>query len=118
MSHTAYLLQLLILEIATNHHLQHNEQLTIANVPIAVNIIDLERIAHLFILDALGTERAKAVDEFLEVDVAAAVFVKDGDHPSGQRVRGDLGKSEKLLAFNRARVVLVKAPSVSLAALW
>lgn len=117
MSHTAYLLQLLVLEITTNHHLQHNKQFTIANVPIAINIVDLERIAHLFLLVALGTEHAKAIDEFLEVDVAAAIFVKDGDHPSGQRVRGDLRESEKLLAFNRARMVLIKAPSIRLVAL-
>jgi hypothetical protein len=117
MPHTAYLLQLLILEVATNHHLQHDKQLATADVPIAVNIVDLESIAHFFFFVALSTKRAKAIDEFLEVDVATAVFVKDGNHPSGQRVRGDLGKSQKLFAFDRARVVLVEALSVSLAAL-
>jgi len=75
-----YLLQLLILQITPHHHLEHNEQLPITDIPVAVDIIDFEREAQLLFLVAFGAESAEAGDELLEVDVAAAVFVENRDH--------------------------------------
>ncbi len=74
------LLQLLIFQITPHHHLQHNEQFTIANVAVSVDIVDFEGEFELVFFVASGGKGAEAVDEFLEVDVAASVFVEDGDH--------------------------------------
>ena len=87
-----HLLQLLILQIAPHHHLQHNEQLAIADVAVAVDVVHLERKPQLLLLVALAAEGAEAGHELLEIDVSAAVFVEDSDHARGERVGGNLGE--------------------------
>lgn len=82
------LLQLLILQVASHHHLQHDEQFPVADVSIPIDVIDLEREAQLLLLIALGAECAEARHEFLEIDVASAVFVEDGYHSARQRGHG------------------------------
>jgi hypothetical protein len=42
----------------------------------------------------------------LEIDVAASIFVEYGNHPRRERVGGDLGEGEELIALDCARVVL------------
>ena len=76
----AYLLQLLVLQVAANHHLEHNEELAVADEAVAVNVVDLEGKLQLLLLVALAAEGAQAGDELLEVDIATAVLVKDGNH--------------------------------------
>ena len=73
-------MQLHILQIASHHHFQHNEQLPVANVSVTINVIDLEGESQFLFLVAFGTEGAETRDEFLEVDITAAVFIEDGDH--------------------------------------
>jgi hypothetical protein len=102
-----HLLQLLILQIAPDHHLQHNEQLAIANVPVAINIVHLESEPQLLFLVAFAAESAESRHEFLEIDVAAAVFVEDGDHACCERVRGDLRELQEFFALDCAGAVLV-----------
>ncbi|CRK35674.1 hypothetical protein BN1708_001307, partial [Verticillium longisporum] len=74
------LLELLVLEVAADHHLEHDEELAVADEAVAVNVVHLEGEPQLLLLVALGREGAEARDELLKVDVAAAVFVEDGDH--------------------------------------
>lgn len=88
----AYLLQLLVLQVAADHHLEHDEQLAVADEAVAVNVVDAEGKAQLLLLVALAAEGREPGDELLEVDVAAAVLVEDGDHSCCQRVRRDLGE--------------------------
>ena len=76
----AYLLQLLVLQVAADHHLEHNEQLAVADEAIAVNVVDAERKAQLLLLVAFAAEGREARDKLLEIDVAATVLVEDGDH--------------------------------------
>ena len=102
----AYLLQLLVLQVAADHHLEHDEQLAVADEAVAVDVVDAERKAQLLLLVALAAEGREAGDELLEVDVAAAVLVEDGDHSCRERVRGDLGEGEELVALDGAGAVL------------
>ncbi|KAB8437451.1 hypothetical protein FH972_025129 [Carpinus fangiana] len=102
------LLQLHILEVAADHHLEHKEQLAVANEPVAVNVVHFEREAQLLVLVALGREGAQPADELAEVNAAAAVLVEDGDHALRQRVRGYLRQREELVALDRAAVVFVE----------
>ena len=74
------LLQLRVLEVGPDHHLEHEEQLAVANIPVAVNVVDLEREPQLLLLVALGREGRQPGDELAKVDAAAAVFVEDGNH--------------------------------------
>lgn len=53
----AYLLELLVLQIAPNHHLEDDEQLPIADVAVSVNVVDFEREPKLLLFIALGAER-------------------------------------------------------------
>lgn len=101
------LLQLLILQIAPHHHLQHDEQLSITDVAVTVDIVDFEGKAQLLLLVALGAEGAEAGYKLLEIDVPAAVLVEDGNHAGGERVAGDLGEGEELVTLDGAGVVLV-----------
>lgn len=71
------LLQLLILQITPNHHLQNNKQLPIRDVAVAIDVVDLKCETQFLLFVAFGGECAEPGDEFLEVDVAAAVFVED-----------------------------------------
>jgi hypothetical protein len=100
------LLQLLVLQVVSDHHLQHQKELAIADVPVAINVVDLEGKAHLLLLVALGAECAESRHELLEIDIAAAVFVEDGNHPRGKGVRVDLREGEKLVFVYRAISVL------------
>lgn len=52
-----HLLQLLILQIASNHHLQDNEELAIADISVAVDVVDTESEAQLLFLVAFAAER-------------------------------------------------------------
>jgi hypothetical protein len=100
------LLQLLVLQIAPHHHLQHNEQLSIANVPIPIDIVYLEREPQLLLFVAFAAESAEPRHEFLEINVAAAVLVEDGDHAGCERVGGDLGELEEFFALDGAGALL------------
>ena len=75
------LLQLLVLEVAADHHLEHDEELAVADVAVAVDVVDLEGELELLLLVALAGEGAQPGDELLEVDIAAAILVEDSDEP-------------------------------------
>jgi len=77
---TTYLLQLLILEVASDHHLEDDEQLAVTDVAVSIDIVHFEREPQLLLLSALAAEGTQARHELLEVDVAATVLVEDRDH--------------------------------------
>ena len=85
-----YLLQLLVLQVASNHHLQYYEELAVADVTVAINVVYAECETQLLLLVALAAESRETGNEFLKVDVAATVLVEDGDHACCERVRRDL----------------------------
>ncbi|KAI6771944.1 hypothetical protein HG530_002902 [Fusarium avenaceum] len=74
------LLQLLVLKVAANHHLEDNEKLSIADVTITVNVVDLEGELKLLFLVALATECRKACHELLEIDITTTILIEDGNH--------------------------------------
>lgn len=51
-----HLLQLLVLQVASNHHLQYYEELAIADVAVAVDVVYAECESQLLLLVALATE--------------------------------------------------------------
>lgn len=76
----AHLLQLLILEIASDHHLEHDEQFTIADVAVSIDVVHLERETQLLFLVALRAECAQTGHELLEINVSSSVLVEYGNH--------------------------------------
>lgn len=100
------LLQLLILQIAADHHLEDDKEFAVADVAIPIDIVDFKGKAQLLFLVSLGAESAEAGDELLEVDISTSVFVEDGDHAGCERVRRDLREGKEFVAFNCARVIL------------
>ena len=87
-----HLLQLLVLQVASNHHLQYYEELAIADVAVAVDVVYAESESQLLLLVAFAAEGREARDKLLEVDVATTILVEDGNHSCCERVRGDLGE--------------------------
>lgn len=85
-----YLLQLLILQVASNHHLQYNKQLAVADVAIAVNVVDLECKPQLLLFVSFRAERGQTRHKLLKVDITTTVFVENSDHSCGEGIRGDL----------------------------
>ena len=57
------LLKLDIREVVTNHHLEDTEEFTIGNVPIIVDIIDLESKSKLLIMTGASRERIQTLNE-------------------------------------------------------
>jgi hypothetical protein len=102
------LLQLLVLKVAANHHLEDNEKLSVADVSIAVNVIDLEGELKLLLLVSLAAERRKTCNELLEIDITTTILIKDGNHSCCQRVGRDLRKTEEFIALDRTGVILVQ----------
>jgi len=51
-----HLLQLLVLQVASNHHLQYYEELAIADIAVAVDVVYAECESQLLLLVALATE--------------------------------------------------------------
>lgn len=54
--YSTHLLQLLVLQVASNHHLQYYEELAIADVAVAVDVVYAESESQLLLLVALATE--------------------------------------------------------------
>jgi hypothetical protein len=52
-----HLLQLLVLQVAPDHHLQYYEELAVADVPIAINVVYAECESQLLLLVSLAAER-------------------------------------------------------------
>lgn len=94
------LLQLLILQIIPNHHLEHQEELAIANQPIAIHIIHLEGKAQFLLPRSLRAEGGETSDELLEIDGSASIVVKDCDHAEGEGVVCYCGNLEELITIN------------------
>jgi len=106
--HCTYLLQLLVLQVASNHHLQYYEELAVADVAVAVNVVYAECKAQLLFLVSLAAEGGQTRHELLEVHVAAAILVENGNHACRERVRGNLGEGKEFVAVDSAGVVLVE----------
>jgi hypothetical protein len=105
---TTNLLQLLILQVVSDHHLQNQKQLAVADETVPIDVVDLERKVHLLLFVALGAERAESRDKLLEIDIPAAVLVEYGNHACGEGVRVDLWQGEKLVFVYRAISILLR----------
>ena len=77
------MLELIVLQITAHHHLQHYEELAIADVSVAIYVVDLEGEPKLLLLVAFGAEGRESGDEFLEVHIPTAILVEDRDHAIG-----------------------------------
>lgn len=122
------LLQLDVLQVVTDHHLEHDEELAVGDISVAVDIVDSEGEAQLLLLVTLGAEGRQTSDELLEIDVTTTVLVEDGNHsekkphinycpaigalrgrsnePGGKRVGRDLRQGEELVSVDSAGGVL------------
>ena len=73
------LLQLHIVKVASDHHLEHLKELAVWDETIVVDVIDLESKSELVLLTGTSTERVETLDEFQEGDVTVVVAVEHGD---------------------------------------
>lgn len=76
----AYLLQLLVLQVASNHHLEHDKELAVADVTVTVDVVDAEGKAQLLFLVAFAAKGREARDKLLEIDITTTILVEDGNH--------------------------------------
>ena len=74
------LLQLHIVEVIADHHLEHREQLSIRDVAVIVDVVDLESKSKLLLLGGRGGQTVQTLHEFQEGNASILVFIQDGDY--------------------------------------
>ena len=80
------LLQLDIVEVGADHHLEDLEQFAIGNEAVVVDVVDLECKAQLLFLTGAGRQRVQALHELKERNVAVVVAIEHRDDSFHQRV--------------------------------
>ena len=106
------LLQLHVVQVAADHHLEHLEELAVRDEAIVVDVVDLERKSELVFLTGTGAKRVEALDELQEGDVTVVVAVKHGDDTLNERVVRELGDLEELGGLERATLVAINLAEV------
>ena len=101
------LLQLSIVQVVTNHHLEYLEEFAIRDEAIIVDVIDLESETQLFLLTRTGGQRVQTLDELKEGDVTVIVAIKDGNDTAHKRVVGQLGNLKELRGLECAALISV-----------
>ena len=80
------LLKLNIIQVVTDHHLEHLEELAIRDESVVVDVVDLESETQLVLLRCTRGERVESLHEFKERNVSIVVPVEDGDDALNKRV--------------------------------
>jgi len=106
------LLQLHVVQVAADHHLEHLEELAVRDEAIVVDVVDLERKSELVFLTGTGAKRVEALDELQEGDVTVIVAVEHGDDTLNERVVRELGDLEELGGLERATLVTINLAKV------
>ena len=106
------LLQLHVVQVAADHHLEHLEELAVRDEAIVVDVVDLESESELVFLTGTGAERVEALDELQEGDVTVVVAVEHGDDALNERVVRELGDLEELGGLERATLVTINLAEV------
>ena len=106
------LLQLHVVQVAADHHLEHLEELAVRDEAIIVDVVDLERESEFVLLAGAGAERVETLDELEERDVTVVVAVEDGDDALDQRIVGELGDLEELRGLKRAALIAIDLAEV------
>ena len=106
------LLQLHVVQVAADHHLEHLEELAVRDEAIVVDVVDLERKSELVFLTGTGAKRVEALDELQEGDVTVVVAVEHGDDTLNERVVRELGDLEELGGLERATLVAINLAEV------
>ena len=101
------LLQLGVVQVVTNHHLEHLEEFAVRDEAIIVDVIDLESETQLFLLTGTGGQRVQTLDELKEGDVTVIVAIKDGNDTAHKRVVGQLGNLKELRGLEGAALISV-----------
>jgi len=91
------LLELHVVQVAADHHLEHGEELAIRDEAVVVDVVDLEGEAQLIFLGRACTQGVQSLDELEEGDVAILVLVEHCDHTTDEGVLGELyGRADKV----------------------
>ena len=106
------LLQLDLVEVVAHHHLEHLEQLTVADETVVVDIIDLERESEFLLWAGTGRQRVKTLDKLKEGDVSIIVAIEHGNDALHQRVVRQLGNLEELGGLESAALISVDLAEV------
>ena len=106
------LLQLSIVQVVTNHHLEHLEEFAVRDEAIIVDVIDLESETQLFFLTGTGGKRVQSLDELKEGDVTVIVAIKDGNDTAHKWVVGKLRNFKELRGLKGAALISVNFAEV------
>ena len=68
-----------VVQVIAHHHFKDLEELTVGDVPVVVDIVDLESESKLLLVGRSGGEGVKALDELEEGNGSILIFVKNSD---------------------------------------
>ena len=106
------LLQLDVVQVVANHHLEHIEELTVRDEAVAVDVVNLESEPQLLLMRRARGQRVQALHEFEEADAAVVVSIEHVDDALHERIVRQLGNVEELLGFEGAGLVFVELVEV------
>ena len=101
------LLQLGVVQVVTNHHLEYLEEFAVRDEAIIVDVINLESETQLFLLTGTGGQRVQTLDKLKEGDVTVIVAIKDGNDTAHKWVVGQLGNLKELRRLEGAALISV-----------
>ena len=102
------LLKLNVFKVGSDHHFEDLEELTIADVAIVVDVIDLESKSELLLLGRPSRKRVKTLDELQEGDAAIFVFVEYLNYSLNKRVIGQFWNIKELFWLQGTTLILVE----------
>ena len=106
------LLQLDVVQVVADHHLQHLEQLAVRDEAVVVDVVDLEGESQLLLVARARRQTVEALYEFKETNAAVVVAVEHVDDSLHKWVVRQLWDVEELLRLESARLVLIKLVEV------
>ena len=106
------LLQLHVIQVVADHHLEHLEELAVADEAVVVDVVDLEGEAQLLLGAGAGGERVQSLHELEEADVSVIVAIEHGDDALDKWVVRQLRDLEELGGLKRTTLVPVDLAEV------
>ena len=101
------LLELHVVQVVANHHLQHLEQFAVRDEPVVVHVVDLECETQLLLLRSASRQGVQSLDKLQERDVSVLVLVQYSNDSLHQRVLSQLRDVKEFLGLKGATLIFI-----------
>ena len=106
------LLELSIVEIWPNHHLQHSKQFSVWDKAVVVHVVDLESETKFLFVTCTSRQRRQTLNKLQEGDLPVSVLIENSDDSFDQWVLRQFRDVEEFFRFEGAALILVNLTEV------